>query len=254
MIINSPFHDYYDYIAKYGRDPKLVYNRKTEELNTRWGSTELTSKFKELKKKDDRFASIVNALDTVVSELHKKVKKDIEESRRVLDSGEAYITIIHSKAFAHVEFTCHEKDWHKPTGIDMHVPMVELTEKRLSELQKVIDQRKNIISQPIDLSVLTSDSFSYFTHAFDCPLMMYKYTLRYTDTTITLNPRLEDYSNKAPAEVVWREIESFLSAAEPTPVPQSDTSKLTAHGFDNNSFKREKGGPTRKRKKRNYAT
>jgi len=36
MRVQSKFHDYYDSVRAYGFDPKLVYNRKTEETYFEW--------------------------------------------------------------------------------------------------------------------------------------------------------------------------------------------------------------------------
>ena len=66
---------------------------------------------------------------------------------------------------------------------------------------------------------------------------------------VIINPNLKARGYKPNAFDVYSLIFNFFQSAEPEMVPANDKTKMQSHGFDNHSFKREAGGPTRKRKK-----
>lgn len=65
---------------------------------------------------------------------------------------------------------------------------------------------------------------------------------------ISINPMLKDYDFHLHPYTVIQELMMFLQSKTPHIPEMSDKIKLDAHGFDDASFRREKGGPTRKRK------
>lgn len=66
---------------------------------------------------------------------------------------------------------------------------------------------------------------------------------------VVLNPRLKDLFFPMNGGEVVQTIMSFLSSQDPKIVEVADSYRITEHGFDSASFRCEKGGPTRKRKR-----
>jgi len=67
--------------------------------------------------------------------------------------------------------------------------------------------------------------------------------------SVVLNPRLQDVFFPMNGGEAVQTIMGFLSAQDPKTVEIAAPYRIAAHGFDNASFRREKGGPTRKRKR-----
>jgi len=64
-----------------------------------------------------------------------------------------------------------------------------------------------------------------------------------------LNPCLKDLQFPMHGAQVIQTLMGFLSAQDPETVEIADKYRIPAHGFDKTSFRKDKGGPTRKRKK-----
>lgn len=71
---------------------------------------------------------------------------------------------------------------------------------------------------------------------------------------VTKNPCLEDLKFHLHPFEVYQALFQFLAPTEPEMVKTEDKYKITSHGMDKTSFRRDKGGPTRKRKKQVIAT
>lgn len=221
MIINSDFKDFYDYAQQYGFDPKVVYDRKKETYD--FQKPLYHSKFhsnQEIHKK------LINIKKLMINQSTWSVNNWCLSAYHITEPlffcGKIYIL---------------EKE--KKENQNMTEKWLSLEEYK-EMLPKIKHYRSYFIRNlefPTDKEILEIHEF------FDSPVIFLD------EWTAITNPKLSDLKFYLDGYTVFSEIFQFLTCKPPEMVHIDDKFKVLAHGMDNSSFKRDKGGPTRKRKK-----
>lgn len=213
MIINSKFVDYYDSLANsVGRDPKVVYNRTFKVVD-----------YNELKTREEKIVREVSSNLNLRSVYYAKPAHS--DYRLLLFCGEAKFFMI--KNYTRYWFSDIEE--YKNYRID------EKTGHLMTKYNKwYLDLfgKMNISQSQIDS----------IHKEFDSPV------ISLTGEVIHINPMLKKMKFPYPAYEAYQKIFQFLSAKDPETVEVGNDIKISSHGYDKGSFRREKGGPTRKRK------
>lgn len=110
-------------------------------------------------------------------------------------------------------------------------------------------RRYRRVTQTKPLAFGQESSFAYHLNKKYDPILLVNlssnYTLSYQNA-----PRLADLQFPLSVHETTMEIHNILQYKDPDVVEVADKYKILGHGYDQSSFRRDKGGPTRKRKKR----
>lgn len=220
MIIESKFVDYYDsFVAKFCRDEKLVYKRFPEEIP-------LKSLDKRL-----RYLTRIGSL-----EIFRKTRADFP----ILESScSVGIFYINEKVYP---FLVEENGEISYDDVYEKFNSVSLrTKERTRFLQKW---------KLSDLKRYPTISFGGRLEIPDAPVpvLMIHPNLA-GEVKAILNPVLHDYKFPLSVQQISQEIMGSLSIQD-LPIPVRNQNEIaSSKGFNKNSFRAERGGPTRKRKK-----
>lgn len=232
MYINSNFSDYYDFCTKYGQDSKIIYNRKTSKVpvhnKTRiWHGP--------LNNNDP--SHFLKLCANAVAELHpsKVYTKSTGWSNNYPISfyclgGNPYF-LIHETHTA-VSFA---EAW-------------EYKNDRHQKRNGYFSNYTNALGKNFEALCKPEKLISLHAHL-GTPVFGLNYQEYENSQSWTLNPCLKDIKFPVDPVVVYTQIFNSLQASEPQILEVQNKYKVLAHGMDSSSFKRESGGPTRKRKK-----
>jgi hypothetical protein len=237
MYINSNFTDYYDFCTKYGQDPKIVYNRKTSKVpvvtkNKIWQSPlqydiNDPSQFLKL------CAHAVAALNP-----SKVYTKNTGWTQQYPISfycvgGSPYFLI------------------HETHTVVSFLEAWDYMRSKQGKKFSYFSNATNALGRAFEPLCKHEKLMTLHAHL-DTPLFAldyYNYQNRPGHLGWTLNPSLKDVKFPVDPVVVYTAIFNSLQASELQTLEVQNKYKVLAHGMDNDSFKREPGGPTRKRKK-----
>lgn len=232
MILQSKQHDYYDSILHKYRDNKIVFKREEKVFEV--------APFKYLGLGDK---SIV---DRDLCNLFARYVRNLEQSLGYVAIGESYYQSINALLFCGKVFPFFEKKIRVVPGDkivrDFHKPHQALDEDR--------------VWLPDDFVLIHE---SYAGEGYNDPLadkICHKYSpiiLLSSRRKVTLNPLLKDLKFPMHAHDAAQSLLQFLAPIEPDMATIDDKYKVQAHGFDQESFRRAPGGPTRKRKPKKVA-
>lgn len=216
MILISKFKDYWDSLAHQLRDNRIVYDRKQEEfsLNYSWynGNSDLINYLKD------------KTLIQMVLNASCDIKRSKEEYEYRPFGGAAGYSF-EGTGSIHICGKIYKFLVKKPRGYDS---TLEFT---------YISQEESALAQYLNEKIAPILAFSPFNLGLS------------SSNTFTINPCLKTFKfPEHPYEVV-QQLMKFLRPKENVMLEVSDKYKAQAHGFDKHSFRREPGGPTRKRKK-----
>lgn len=218
MIIQSKFHDYYDSLAGQYRDTSIVYKRETR------ADPDLQDYFQE------SFGGLIRRQENV----------GYDDDHRVmilLFCGKIYPFYTN---LMYLNTMVINKDGPKKTVFEYESPYEKFKSATIntkywryynSLSQYNIDYKEGGIENPIANKVNKEIA----------PIII----ISRGDNLI--NPRLQDFKFPMHAYQVLQNLMSFITPSEPKMIETSDKYKVLAAGFDKESFRREKGGPTRKR-------
>jgi hypothetical protein len=237
MYINSNFSDYYDFCTKYGQDSKIVYNRKTSKVpvatkNKIWQSP---------------------------------LQYDINDPSQFLKfCAYAVATLNPSKVYTQntgwtqqypISFYCVGGSpyflIHETHTVVSFLEAWDYMRSKHGKRKSYFSNATNALSRAFEPLCKHEKLMTLHAHL-DTPLFgldYYNYQNGPGHLGWTLNPSLKDIKFPVDPVVVYTSIFNSLQASEPQTLEVHDSYKALAHGMDACSFKREPGGPTRKRKK-----
>ena len=229
MYINSDFIDYYDFCTKYGQDPKIVYNRKTSTVPT-------------IDKKKLGYSPLDSADPSQFLKLCSNVVRELNPSSVYTKNtgwsssypisfycvgGHPYFLIHETHTVASfMEAWNYKNDKQQQRGGWFSPYSTGKNFEALCKQEKLIQLHAHL----------------------GVPLFGLNYNSGFGGKWI-LNPCLKEVKFPVDPMVVYTAIFNSLQSPEPKLVQVDDKYKALAHGMDSCSFKREPGGPTRKRKK-----
>ena len=244
MLIISKFHDYYDTATAYGIDKECVYARTPIDLED-----------------EELFPHWRDYMDSFLYIAPNNIKHCYKEKEYIFYSG---IIGFCGKLYPYIKV--------KISYIGAHFqPITDIkcfyNNKELSQLLSSIgySSKKNRYRRYKDWAELNGlESFfktpqwnkvDHLYRKYNCPIFKI-HDITATKRKITLNPTLKDYEfyKVKDAFTAFQEIHMYLSGVLGvndkiiTDIP--DEYKLYEKGFDDRSFKRDKGTPERKRKKK----
>lgn len=233
MYINSNFSDYYDFCTKYGQDSKIVYNRKTSNIST----------------VDKTKTWPIGGLDVNDRSHLLKLCSDV---MRELNPSITYNNLTgwtskHAISFycvgGHPYFLIHETH--------TVVSFIEALAYKNDKHGKKFNYLSNSSSSKYNTfeSLCKQEKLMALHTHLDVPLFGLNYIKYEYGQKWTLNPSLKEVKFPVDPVVVYTQIFNSLQASEPQMLEVQNKYKVLAHGMDASSFKREPGGPTRKRKK-----
>lgn len=216
MILVSKFHDYYDSIARKHRDEKVVYVRETRQLDSKLDCNVLL-RFRRI---SERF----------VREQWRGIGFPFE--------GQALNAVLFcGRVFPFLETTRRKSKsfWNYDTETvrDFREPYKGITPSRFSNCVHLPDYDGQ--------GIATGEALA-LNRAY-APVVLLE------QGCTTLNPCLEKLGFPLHAAEAAQCLLQFLAPRDPEIVEVGADIRIAAHGFDEMSFRRDKGGPTRKRKK-----
>lgn len=215
MFIQSNFRDYYDSVARtLGRDPKVVYARKTG------------------------FRTNKQFPETVVSEFLR--------SSRLLrgDDKSHYVSLILFCGKLYPIGVNLDENCPDAVGLDFENPYAEFSPK---------DKGSWLYARPkCEFGQEHPDALRLNRSLAPVILLQQDGCCRGIDdsyaTFAVLNPQLSLFRFPVNAAQVYQSLMGFIAPQDPDAPPTGDKYRKLAQGFDNGSFRREPGGPTRKRR------
>lgn len=210
MIIQSDFRDYYDYVFNTHRDNKIIFKRMDKDVH-------LSDEYKE---------EICRYLRPTTGSFYNHTYKDIS---LILFCGKIYPFVTLQERVR--GFTYYEQ-YYDVYSYDNPYQFFK-TNANLKQLTAQFGEKVEI-AQKINKNI--------------APIVLIDEKLNY-HSIVNINFNLRRYNFPLHANDVAQELMSFLSTPEPEIVEVQDKYKIQGHGYNNQSFRREKGGPTRKRKK-----
>jgi hypothetical protein len=238
MYINSNFTDYYDFCTKYGQDSKIVYNRKTSKV------------------------PVATAVVFKNKMWQSPLELDVHDPSQFLKlCGHAVATLNPSKTYTkstgwtssypisfyciggHPYFLIHETH----TVVSFLEAWDYMSSKHGKKFS-YFSNYSNALGKSFEALCKPEKLMTLHTH-FGAPIFGLNYLEYENPQSWTLNPSLKEVKFPVDPVVVYTAIFNSLQAPEPQMLEVDDSYKALAHGMDTGSFKREPGGPTRKRKK-----
>lgn len=210
MIIQSKFHDYYDSLAAQFTDKRIVYKRDEEQLIEREVIPKALIKYLRLD------AIIVGSAE-------------YECINAIIFCGKIYPFFESCKKYNQITRDYKDPYAHMAVpkkNIYSNATTIHLPEYRGEGIYSIAAEKLNKTIAPIVL--LEKNGYRF---------------------DATINPQLSRVKFHLHPFVVYQALFQFLAPVEPPMVKTSDSYKVIAHGMDETSFRRDKGGPTRKRKK-----
>lgn len=221
MIIQSNFKDYYDRVLAHGqRDPKILYHRATKEIPRS-------------ALKGSKLGEFLRGFETVWGQ---------DENIHVgifLIAGKLYPIEIRHNIGEDPQF--HYKDPYRafqPSKKDA---------KWAATMAKKYPKREAIWGQSDPDAAELNLKHGPVLLLIECGVHIFGKI----DTTrgLTANPPLGVLKFPMNSHELIQSIMAFLGTEKPITVTSNDAIRAQAHGLDKTSFRRDPGGPTRKRKK-----
>ena len=221
MILQSKFHDYYDSVLTQHRDPKIVYSRDEIELDGH-----LMGSDPNLKKLITRYCfGIMRRIGGCEMGEH-----SMEDINAVVFCGKVYPVGVVEIAGAMGTSCKTTRDYRTPFSL-------------IQEKHYLLSKDENSFMHSYNGEGI-SDGLAEDVCRKHAPIIYLK-----AQGKSILNPRLVDLHFPVHAVEAAQTLLQFMSPRDPGMVGVSDKFKVLGHGFDNASFRREPGGPTRKRKR-----
>lgn len=216
MIINSNYRQPYDGLQGMGQDKRIVWNRFEEfvslyKLEPKYYESKT---FSYIENRFPNFMEIRESIKSVFNNLKKHPSLPKNKWGYLTVSPE-WILIVAGRAWVIYEYEC-----------------------KIEKGQRFYEWRN--VELPEDYSNLNKIT--------DCPLIIIEKDWIYLNPDIyhgTWKPRCPKLN---PFEV-YQNIFSFMAPNDVDIKEPDDKVKIVAHDMDSTSFRRDKGGPTRKRKK-----
>lgn len=253
MIINSDFKDYYDFLLNHeNRDPSIVYERKQKSFRiyhpTHPHLREATDKLQ----CSVAETHLLWGLRAYVRQLEMYPRPYIQKHN--IRTRDVELVLIAGRVFPAAIYVDHENRAFSSERVwDYQTPYVHF--KDLRALRPYLFNNRHKGEWVVDLKIPEvnpeegfPDEAAVYANKTLAPIVHveedWSGSLRFN-----LNPRLRQLHFPVhPAQVVqW--LMQFMAPVDPQPVETEDKYRAQAHGFDKASFRREPGGPTRKRKK-----
>ena len=233
MILQSKQHDYYDSIIHKYRDNKIVFKREEQRFNLAYFSYQKTDRAIE---------------DRDIANLFAKYTKSLTWRTGFLTKGEIRYEDIYVLLFCGKAYPFYEKT-------------VAINSYSDSITRDFINPHSHI---PEDSYVFRSDDFLFLNENYKgegiVDTLVEKVNKKYSpivllhkQRSIIINPILKDLNFPMHAHDAAQNLLQFLAPIEPNMITIDDKHKAQAHGFDQESFRRAPGGPTRKRKPKKAA-
>lgn len=223
MFINSDFNDYYDFGQKFGQDPKVIYNRKKESFGF---------DNKTLLNIEQNIATSIKNINSCLIRHHTKKDENGKTneifSRCLILCGKPYFLI---ENYTEYLTWCNSLEEYL-NYIDEEIKTDNRFKWNLTFL------KRNISEFP------SNEKLEQLNRHFNSPILLFLGGMN-MDKDVCL----KDLGFKKDGYEVFSEIFQFLTCKDPDIVYSDDETKIKAHSFDDTSFRRDKGGPTRKRKK-----
>lgn len=210
MIINSKFHDYYDTALAYGVDKTIVLNRHEQVVDTPEVISKLPTRYSWGRLGQELYGFWIGFC------------------------GKMYYGERHKVYAAH-----------KPSENTFYFNGEKLPSQKNKRWAHFTKETHDRIAQK---------DYTYLFAELNVPYFLFQPHHWANKGDLILYPCLEDYgffkvfdsfsANQAIQQFLTNELAREKELDEP-----ADKYKILAHGMDGTSFKREKGGPTRKRKK-----
>jgi len=234
MYINSNFTDYYDFCTKYGQDSKIVYNRKTSKVSVA-PKNKIWQPPLELDVNDPSQFLKLCAHAVAALNPSKVYTKNTGWTQQYPISfycvgGSPYFLI------------------HETHTVVSFLEAWDYMSSKHGKKFSYFSNYSNALGKSFEALCKHEKLMTLHTH-FGAPIFGLNYLEYENPQSWTLNPSLKDIKFPVDPVVVYTTIFNSLRASEPQTLEVDDKYKVLAHGMDACSFKREPGGPTRKRKK-----
>lgn len=227
MIIQSKFRDYYDPFASGPyRDPKIVYKRVLHHLTQR--------------------------PETGLEELLRSNGRTIFKA----DEHHVGLILIAGKLYpVHIAWLQHPKlHWSKTCAISYEDPYEKMPISPVEAKWAKIRAKKGKIrptatwGQTHPEAVRLNRELGPIIFLSDAPI---KWKIADYNKAGAINPKLSALKFPMEGHQIVQNIMGFLGAQDPKTVATTDKDRAQAHGLDKTSFRKDKGGPTRKSKPNN---
>jgi len=238
MYINSNFSDYYDFCTKYGQDSKIVYNRKTSKIPT--VDKTLPGRYTIGGYDVNDPSQFLKLCAIVIRELNPS------KTYRLQNGWTSNAPISFYCVGGHPYFLIHETH-----AVVSFAEAYAYKNDRLGKRFKYLSNYSTAVCNNFEANCKPEKLMALHAHL-DVPLFGLNYRgVEHSDdhNCWVLNPCLKDMKFPVDPVVVYTQIFNSLQAPELQTVEVQNKYKVLSHGMDNASFKRESGGPTRKRKK-----
>lgn len=230
MIIQSKFIDYYDkFVAKTCKDPKLVYKRETTFIDVKeipeflWEFTRIANRrFKRVKG-----GSVIRGAGFLMDSAYGVGIICINNKGYPFSVNQTTNQISYTHPYEDYRRNITVEDFHSKLYLKGFEKKIKGAKTSLlgGEIKGIEDLNKKY---PVVLLYPGSEK-DVFIHA-------------------TANPKLSDWDFPVSVQQVAQEIMGNL-AVQDKPVPKRESKEIAdSKGFDKDSFRKEKGGPTRKQK------
>jgi hypothetical protein len=256
MIINSDFRDYYDFLLNHeNRDPSIVYERKASTVcvyvpstaSNRRGTYDSRNNYPHL----DEKLVLTLRLYLRDSEMYPREyarKYDVcsKELELILMAGKIYPFTRYRERSA-----CYPYD--SKGVVDYRTPYQHFEDLRMARAALFSATYRDdtyILKTPeFVMEEGFADPAAEHANKVLAPVIYVEGRFD-SGLQLNLNPRLKDLNFPIHAAQVVQRLMQFMAPVDPQPVKTADKYRVQAHGFNKESFRREPGGPTRKRKKK----
>lgn len=233
MIIESKFTDRYDFLCHQFRDEKVIYKRSRSKITRHTKENTFNTNF-------------LKYSDLITNLTYDHIVRGYDNYKYQFDIG---AVAVGSKLFQYIRTYNAAYTYSFSYDKVKQIAMQRLDDEihsRKSGTYYSYRQLNDIIKEVDEMLVIKDDTWiKKLREITSVPIVRIERDL------VIENECLNDVQCPLDSYSAYMELMSFLQSSTPSTDPGDDYDALDAHGFDRFSFKREPGGPTRKRKKLN---
>ena len=222
MYINSKFKDYYDFMLSTGQDEKIVWNRNPQVV--------------ELLDEDEK--DILNEIDRYLGRFTSVVSYKLSGDGTVELTSPVYQVFVLAGELFIVD----------PTGklVEDEPAAIKDIHDRTPKRYRYYPWLRTSAERPSKEDLIT------LCRSLNSPLITRNTPKLRNRRDWVINFSMKDRGlNVIDPHIVYALLMSYFQSEDPEMVEIDDEYKALAHGMDKTSFRRDTGGPTRKRKKIN---
>lgn len=243
MIIRSKFTDYYDFIARQNRDEKVIYDRKPvchgyDRHYKHWENKDASRLANTIA---NRYCWQIDVIKPLVEQCGIGIMLLCGKAYPFsYDSPESLLSFQGIKAYSNKDVS--KSDVERFTTLNYENPYA-LREAKKTKLRKTLLRWVLLRSNFEKIEPGTELPEGVKLCRLLGPVVLLAHYVCVSNVPLRLvRLPVDPYT-------AFQDISSFLMSVEPYIPEMDDATKLGSHGFDEKTFKREPGGPTRKRKK-----